>query len=325
IELVQWVIPGRYPTVGDVIWNATGVGVGLGMAVILRRSVGRRPASLPAVGLALALPFVYLSLSGWLLAPRETDRVYFGQLTPDLGFMPPYRGELLSARSSVGPVPDGPWTALARLRDGDAWWIEAEVEVGPRPASVSPVVGVADASRQEILLLGIMGDDLVWRERTLANALRFDRPDQRLQGGLAGLTEGDTVTLAVRADGARRCLRVGDEEACGLGVTPGGTWGMLMYLEGGSRAQRRVLDVAWMGTLFVLVGLVGGGWRATTVFALGGAVLVGAAVAPTRLLPPDGLELLGLTAGVLAGVALRGAVRLALGGQRQGGGGGAPL
>jgi len=327
IELAQWFIPGRFPTLGDVIWNATGVGVGLALAVLLRREFGRPLPSVRALALVLALPFVYLTASGWLLAPRETDETYFGQWTPALGFMPRYRGAVVAARSSVGPVPDGRWPAGARLRqeDADGWWLEAVVEVGPAPEAVSPVVAVADGLRQEILLLGIMDDDLVWRERTWANALLFDRPDHRIRGGLRDYAPGDTVTLAVRADGAGRCLRVDGEEVCGLGVSPGRTWGMLMYLEGASRRERRMLDVAWMATLFLLLGLVGGArWR-TVGLTLVAVVLVGIATGMTRLLAPGPLDLMGLVLGVAAGVLLRGPVRLVLGREGEGGGVGRPF
>ena len=326
IELAQWLIPGRYPTLGDVLWNGTGVAVGLALALLLRREFGRPAPSTRVLALVLALPFAYLMGSGWLLAPLETDQTYYGQWTPELGFMPRYRGRVLAARSSVGAVPDGPWPGGAGLRDdADGWWLEADVVVGPDPGAVSPVVSVADGLRQEILLLGIMDDDLVWRERTWANGLLFDRPDERIRGGLRDYAPGDTVTLAVRSDGTSRCLRVDDEEVCGLGVSPGRTWGMLMYLEGASRRQRRILDVAWMATLFLLLGVVAGArWR-TVGLTFVAVVLVVVATATTRLLAPGVLDLAGLGVGVGAGVLLRGPVRLVLGRQGEGGDVGRPL
>jgi hypothetical protein len=316
IEVLQLSIHGRHSTVGDIVWNGLGAGLGAVAAIRIRRwlSPGARRRS--AVPVAVGLPVVYLLLAGWAIAPTGTDARYFGQWTPDLSFMPRYQGTLLEAELDGVPIPRGaPYPDEQDPRAGFAadWDVRARVLVGPAPASVSPVVSIYDEDRQEIFLLGIHGTDLVLRERRAGDAVGLDRLDLRWRGALAGVAQGDTVVLGARRVGGDRCLALDGEALCGLGVTPGSTWGLLLFLEGTGPLERTVLGMAWMGTLWLLVGLLGGEARSVARATGAGALLMLLVTGITPLSAPVPLEWLGMLLGACAGVALRPLARLFLG------------
>jgi len=308
IEGSQLFIPGRYPGVSDLLWNSSGALVG---ALLWR--AGRRRVESPKPGAVLgAAGFVAVSLllGGVLLTPTQTDADYWGQWTPALGYMPQYSGRILNASLSGRPfpsyrLPDEP--PHRRLLE-DGWELRGSVVAGEGPRSVAPILSVYDQNLQEIVLLGAHRDDLVYRERTLGKAMRFDSPDVRVLGGLAGVQPGDTMLVAGRREG-ELCLQVGDVERCGAGVTPGRTWGLLLYLEGPPESFRRTLDLLWLMVLFSPIGfwVVGRrGWMWGMGIGFGGAAF---AVAATPLILPGLLEPAAGLLGVLVGAAGAAGVR----------------
>ena len=93
-----------------------------------------------------------------------------------------------------------------------------------------------------------------------------------------------------------------------LGVTPGRTWGLLLYLEGPPESFRRGLDLLWLTVLFSPIGFwaIGRrGWFWGLALGFGGGAL---AVAVTPLVLPRLLEplagLLGVTLGAAGAAAV---------------------
>jgi len=301
VEAAQIVVPGRYATPGDVLWNGLGALAGLLAAGLAVRPVASRsPWAAPFTAVLVAGGFV---VSGALLEHAPTRADYYGQWTADLGHMPEYGGEVVSAyvdglrmpNSRIDPAVD----AAARLAAD--WAIEARIVKGPPPEFISPIISVYDAEEAEILVLGAYSEDLVLRERTRAKALRLDHPDLRLDDGLARHTVGEALTIGARREGPTRCLSVNTTETCGLGFTPGRTWGLLLYLEGPPESYRVALDATWVFALFLPIGLL-----ATSVPSLAGAGAIALLGLPlsaltTRLLPPTAWELAAACGGLAVG------------------------
>lgn len=301
VELAQIFVPGRYPTFGDVLWNGLGAVAGA-LAVGPALSQLARPS--PWSGRAAALlAGSSLVLAGWLLGRAPTNDAYYGQWTADLGDMPQYGGTLLSAQLDGLPVTNSRFSdeVHARERLAGDWTLDARVVKGPPPRAVSPIVSVYDSLEAEILVLGADGEDLVLRERTRAKAIRLDHPDLRLPGALTSARVGDTLSLSARSVGQERCLAAGEVESCGLGFTPGRTWGLLLYLEGPSERLRRGIDVLWLFGLFFAVGVASS--SALTVLQNGAivAVLTTAGIALTRLTTPPWWEVAAAVVGLAAG------------------------
>jgi hypothetical protein len=311
VELAQIVVPGRYPTFGDVVWNALGAALA---ALAMRGLAAHLEAPSPWAGCVAALLVGGgLALGGWLLGHAPTRADYYGQWTPDLGYMPQYRGTLVSASLDGLPMPSAKIADDVRARerlDGD-WTVDARVVKGEAPRAVSPIFSVYDADESEVLLLGAHGEDLVLRERTRAKAIVLDHPDLRLPGALATFDVGDTLAIGARRVGERRCLSVGSSETCGLGFTPGRTWGLLLYLEGPTEDARRVVDAAWLMTLILPIGAFALSPRGLATNAILLAALVASGVALTRLATPPWWEIAGGVAGLAVGwIARRSAVAL---------------
>jgi hypothetical protein len=301
IEVAQLAVPGRFPTLGDVVWNTAGAPAGVGVARTMGRLVAT-PSWHAATGAAVVVGGTF-ALGGWLLEHEPTPEPYFGQWTPDLAHMPRYTGDLLSATLDGRPVPRGPFPDEEQIAERVAadWTLEARVVKGSPPTAVSPIVSVFDAQRAEILLLGADEEDLVLRERTRAVALRLDSPDLRVVRALAAAPVGDTIELAASRRGDARCLARDALEWCGLGFTPGRTWGLFIYAESWSERARRLLDAAWLFSALGVVGILSPSWRALLLQGLITASLLGAAVAFTRLVVPPWWEAVSAFAGLAVG------------------------
>ena len=311
IEVAQLSIDGRYSNIGDILWNGSGAGLGAVAVRNLRIWLAPGPDHRRARLLAGGLPVLYLALAAIFVQPTGTNATYFGQWTPDLAYMPKYEGELLEASLNGHLLPRGPYPDTLDPRTwlhGD-WTVRALVLKGSDPRAVSPILSIYDGDQQEILLVGAHGSDLVLRERTIGDVLRMDRPDLRWDGVLANVDPGGAMVIEATRRGRDRCLKLNDSERCGIGFTPGDTWGLLMFLEGTSRMERAVLSFAWMGTLFFLVGLVGGSSRGVLATTAATVAMLLAVVALSRLMSPPALEWLGVTTGVLMGVFARPVVR----------------
>ena len=273
IEGIQLMLPGRHAGIADIVWNSTGSVIG----VLVSRLISRRLAGV--VGrealAAAAITAVLLILAGSLLKPSQTDADYWGQLTPDLGSMPRYRGRVLNAQLNGTAIysrrieAEPPHRALF----AGAWTFGGEIVVGPGPRSVSPILSIFDGNQEEVVLLGAHGNDLVFRERTLARGVRLDSPDFRVTGAFALFSPGDTVTIAAWRDNGGLCLRLEETRKCDVGATPGRSWGLLLYLEGPSEGVRWVLDQVWLMILFAPLGLLARTKTAATV--AGGIGLAG--------------------------------------------------
>lgn len=305
IELAQMGIVGRDASAADLLWNTMGAVAGVAVHRVVMSSVRRRLRGGGLLwGLAVAVGFV---LAGGLLTPAPTDDDYWGQWTPDLGSMPQYDGEVLEATLDGEPMPMGrlhrPRPHVETLSDG--WSLAGRVVVGSGPAGVSPILSIYDGHQREILLLGAHHQDLVFRQRTRAQKLRFDTPDHRIVDAFSGLSVGDTVSLEASGGDEGVCMAVAGRRRCGVGVPPGRTWGLLLYVEGPPEWFRVLVDFGWLAALFAPVGLLAADRRegmTGAALGLGGAV---AAVALTPMIAGPVWQILACVVGLTVGHAVR--------------------
>jgi hypothetical protein len=309
IEVTQLYLPGRHATASDLLWNASGAAVG----ALLYLAAARQVSGVRRWGVApwATLTGLTLVVSGALTFPAPTDVDYWGQWTPNLGYMPQYDGRVISAQLNDRPMYSRRLDHGRPHRDqfAGSWSVAGSVIAGTPPRGVSPILSIYDGRQQEILLLGAHRDDLVLRQRRRASALRLDAPDVRVPDAFQTVAEGDTILLkAGQAEGVT-CLGLGGREWCGVGVTPGRTWGYLLYLEGPDERVRRAVDFLWMLGLFLCVGFFASGYR-QALAGFGGALgATAATVAATPLVPGPPSEVLGALLGVGVGMAFLKALR----------------
>jgi hypothetical protein len=164
---------------------------------------------------------------------------------------------------------------------------------------LAPVLTLHDASRNEIFLLAVEGEDLVLRVRSRSAALEMDRPAIRARGALRSLKPGDAIALSFSRTGGRYCVGVNGRSDCGLGYTIGVGWAFFIYSQIGSR-WHEVLNIAWMFAL----GLPLGFWLRARWESLLALVVLAIGLTVPFLLGDLGAsfgELCGVAAGVVVG------------------------
>jgi hypothetical protein len=251
IELSQFYIPGRDPSVSDVIANTCGAL--LGSLVVGSASIWLNPAPALATRLcrtATVLAALTTLATGLLLTPSFPDSAYYGLWTPELRHLVHYRGRVLSASLSGEFIGDGRITASDRVRDAlrapRGYELEIRAVVGPRPEGLSPLFAIVDEQQREILLVGLDRDDVVLRMRLRANDARLDRPDLRVPAW-RGVRIGDTVSISIVARAGHYTINRVER-----GFTVGHGWALLLYLE--RLPFKNAMNAAWLGALFLLAG-----------------------------------------------------------------------
>ena len=309
VEIAQLLIPGRHATVGDLLFNSLGAGVG----IVAIRWVGVWLRPTPRVGRFLGfagtvLTVLAIALSGYLLEPQFPQSTYFGQWTPDLGHLERYRGRVLAFTIGSEAIPrgrrvDDSERTRARLEGGAT--LRAVALAGPRTERLSSLVSIYDDHHREVVLLGPDRGDLVYRYRTRSRAWRLDQPDLRLQGALSGVSSGDTLRAAVERDSDRYCLIVNRMRSCNLGFTAGDGWSLIYHSDRFPDWLGGILGVIWLGGL----ALPGAFWATDRGLAILDSALLfgGLALIPmvTHLLPTPLVEFVAVGSGALAGLYLR--------------------
>jgi hypothetical protein len=203
-------------------------------------------------------------------------------------------------------TPSGPVARSSALRRrlaaGEPLTVRAVA--APAAAGLSPLLSINDWAR-EILMLGVDGEDVVYRVRTRAVAVGLDSPELRVRGALHDVRPGDGLRIVVRPARAGACVEVNDHLACGVGFTAGMGWAILAYGQGVSPLVHGVLNALWLAGLALPVGYwarTRGDWILALAWAIVGLLVVADV---TELVPTPPSELAGALAGLLAGLGLR--------------------
>jgi hypothetical protein len=307
VELAQVVIPGRDASIGDVLANSAGSGLGFALVSTARHwlAPAERIARRLALGASLAAAAAVM-LTGVMLRPEFTDATYYGQWTPRLRHLAQYRGTVLQATVGTLPVPDGRLDYTAAIADSleQGRPIRVRAVAGPPTSRVSVLFSIADAERNMIVLFGPRGRDLYYSFRMRAESFRLDRP-KLIASNAMDVAVGDTIGITAWREGPGYCLAVDGDSECNLGFTVGSGWSLLQYLESLPTSLQHGLNGVWMCLLLVPFGY----WLRPNVSSLLGGTIVVAALlfvpAVTGLLATPIFEWAGAVVGVCFGIALR--------------------
>lgn len=308
VEFAQLYIPGRDPSLGDVLSNT--LGAGLGAALIPRAWSWLLPAGNRAAWMCRAAALAAAALcyvTGWLLAPALPQGDYATVWAPHFVHLAWYPGRVRDATIGDVGVPEGAIAGSAAVRDlvrsPQGFALHVAAIAGSRPAGLGGLLAVYDERSREVLLVGPDRDDLVFRLRTRATAWHLDQPDVRLPHALRSVAPGDSLDVTVHERRGRYAMSVGSSDAEGLGPTVGSGWGILMYPESLPAPLKTVLTFGWVAAMWLPAGL----WARTrrdglTIAAAAVAGLLGApALLP--LCPTPLLEWAAAGLGVFGGAA----------------------
>jgi hypothetical protein len=268
IEGVQLLLPQRFSTLGDVLFNTGGGGMGAFLVQVLPfllRLVLSPPRWARVAALALAaLAFL---VSSALVSPDLPDGDYFGQWTHELGDQEAYRGRILSAEVAGHVIPDAlvpdQTEVKVALRAGEE--LRVTFLLGPPAPRPSHLFAIFDHAQAEVVHFWILGRDLHVHRRTRSQAFGLDQPEIFWPRALAG-QEGDTLTVALLSRPARLCLGLGLEQELDCRSAGGieGGWQLLMQLPEASQEARLFVSLLWLGLLALPAGLLSSDLRASS-------------------------------------------------------------
>jgi len=240
VEFAQQYIPGRDPSVGDIVSNtiSTALGVLLVVAVpIWLWAPPRRSAWQARLAAALAVLAWYGT--GAMLQQTFPPRPYRIIPTPNSPKFRHYKGEVLK-------VTPGERT------------LEVRAVAAPYPPDrTSPLIVVLSLDDQRVLLLSADGPDLTLRYDMPAVHWTLEQPDLRLRNGMKPVAPGDTFTATFTAstrDDPGFCLRVNATERCHMGYTIGDGWKLIYYPEGRPPWMLGLINTLWIFGCVVGVG-----------------------------------------------------------------------
>jgi VanZ family protein len=300
VELAQLAIPGRYPTLSDVLANLLGTFVGL--LVVHRSRSGRRLTGRRADRAALIWAAAVIGVvlgTGYLLGPSLPDPGWNGTWTPLLPSMSRYPGRVLSAELGELQIPDGPISESdsARRLISSGQPVSVRFESAGTPDGLSPVLRLEASEQKGILLIGIRSPDVVVRLRRRSNDIRLHSPDVYFRR--AAPVAMDTAVIMTAVRNHRICVMAAPGRSCTPLSSPGAGWSVLLRLPGSVPDWfRHLLDGVWLAALFFPLGMLARRRRArlfpivAAICAVGIGALGGSAT-----------MLIGSLAGALGGVA----------------------
>jgi len=227
IEALQNLIPGRVPSLLDVMANVFGAWAGHHFVVWYRDRSSQRVEKHRRLYLGwVTVTTLVLLISPVAFSPHLPGRPWYVHAQPQLGHLQPYSGRLLETKlngQSVknGPLPDG-------VLDSDfpaAHQLEVRGQVGASPTQLSGLFVITDSGGHEVALLALQGIDLFYRIRTLGDRWGLESPRLWWRGAFpAELHPGAPFLLQVEQSNTETCLEVNGRRHCRKAVPVQESW-----------------------------------------------------------------------------------------------------
>ena len=311
VELMQQWIPGRNPSLGDIVFNGLGGALGA-LAGWTGPWLDPRRRRLPVAsfGAAFGAGAAGLVATALLSAPAPPDGPYWGHWSADPGHFNHYDGRVVHAAIGEEPIPDGPLRDGARIRALVFARAPVTVEAiaGRASARLAPVLSVSDDVPRGVLLVGLEGEDVFVSYRRRAADLRLDVLRHRARGLAAGVAPGDTLRFRIDAGPDGMGIQLNGRTAHIAEPRLSRGWQLLF-----GAPDLPWLDVLWLLALFVPTGIFAPNRSA---FAIAGATLLALLVllpAFTWTAPTTIPALLVAVVGLIAGAAGRHSYRRIVG------------
>ena len=241
VEFAQQWIPGRDPSIGDIVCNTISSWLGAGLVRLAPRWLFTTPrrSAWQAAGTALLAVLVWFGTAA-ALHPTFPPPPYRMVPAPEVGDWERYTGEIRTARLAGGILT-----------------VEAVAPSRP-PARTAPLAALVDAQGSRAVILAVDQSDLSLRYHMPAVRLSLQQPDLRWHDALAGVRPGDTFTASTGHDPGNVCLALNTDWRCGLGYTIGDGWKLIFYPEGWPSWRLAVINALWVAGCVIGVGFWAG-------------------------------------------------------------------
>jgi hypothetical protein len=330
IELLQLsVVTGRDASLGDIISNALGGAVGVGLAEARRTLL--TPTVREARLLLSAGAFAWLAallLGATLMQPRLTNPPYWGEWAP--GFHPEdtffgrvlevYLGRERMVNNGTGDPMVDPAGFVRRFESGPR--VSARLVPSNPTEGRVPLIRATDPSSDEMFLIAQHGRDLFFQVRTRSRDWRLRAPALLLERAFPERANGESIAIVSELRDHRLWATVsgpnGSRSAV-LSLTPTLSWSLLLPFQFGlSDETARWVNGLWSAMLVLPIGFWGAWMRrdrdATLAIAVLLVISLGAVPAIARSArsstPDVVLTAAGAFVGWLAGRLYRDRVRL---------------
>ncbi len=240
VEFLQQWIPGRDPSVGDILCNT--ISTALGALLVARAPawlfVSPRRSAWQARLTAIVAVLVWYG-TGAMVRHTVPPMPYHIVTTPDFEHYGLYDGRIVNITPGLGSL-------------------EVTAVAAPSPpGQTSPLFAVLDRQGVKVIMLSVDGADLTLRYSMPALQATLEQPDLRLRGALRGVAPGDTFIAKTWHDSTNVCLRVNATERCHLGYTIGDGWKLIYYPQGRPAWMLGLLNMLWIAGGVIGVGYWG--------------------------------------------------------------------
>jgi hypothetical protein len=258
IETLQaTAIPGRDPSLRDIVSDLAGGAVGTWLFAQWRVLVWPRPRmSLGLGGAAAAFWLLVLAVTGLGNRLVSSGAVWFGFWAPELAYYQQYRGQLLSVRQDGWIPANGRITASGPLREAiqrDSFRLTVQVISGPKPSGPSLIFAIIDGDRRSQVLLGQERSAiwLRWRNRFEA----WDLRGTTLRIPISpGISPGSPVTIETGRDHRNLVLRAssgGESAEVRVPQTVGLGWTSMLPFNLAISTEWKVFNPIWLAGLIL--------------------------------------------------------------------------
>ena len=292
VEFLQQWIPGRDPSVGDIVANSisTALGVLLVVAAPLWLHVSPRRSAWQARLTAAVAVFVWYG-TGLLVRQEFPPGPYSIVPTPQIHSLANYEGKVLKVTPGFQSV---------EVR---------AVAPATLPDRTSPLLAGLAPNDEPVLVLAVDDRDFTLGYDMPALHWTFEQPPLRLRNGMTQVAPNDTFTVATWHDSTNICLRVNATTRCNLGYTIGDGWKLIYSPEHWAPWLLGIINTLWMGGCVIGVGYWAAKGRRDEAAAKGGGflamglVIVGILMVPllTGLKPTPIYEWIGAVGGMAVG------------------------
>jgi VanZ family protein len=238
VEFAQQWIPGRDPSVGDIVCNTTSTALGALLVVTAPIWLWAPPrrSAWQALGTA-SVAFLVWYGTGAMLRQTFPPLPYHIVTTPDFDHFGQYKGKVISV------TPPGKSS------------LEVAAVAAPYPPGrTSPLIAVLDRHDAKVLMLSVDETDLTLRYAMPALRATLEQPDLRLRHALQSVAPGDTFMAATRHDSTNICLGLNATYRCNLGYTIGDGWKLIYYPEGRPAWMLDLINTLWIAGCVIGVG-----------------------------------------------------------------------